>query len=439
MSGSMDNKTRLAVFGALLLVSVLVYEVLLNFAMRTSTFDLFQKSSDGNTSTNNQSLMATPILFVQDNAKTTQRENNRTMKQQDPSVMTSATNDGHDANITQMIQWLQERLRLRPDARKYVVDSQCKGPSLWACVDPNCSNQLSNDVTARVESLLGSPKTSLTDQQNELIRSLGQQIPESDVILITAASSNHYDESQALLHNLHQTIYPKLKNFTMVMWDIGLTAKQRQNMEKCCRCLVVSFPFEKFSSSHRDVRCYMWKPLVIRASLSRARKYLVWQDASIRFFNGAHTFFERAQTLGLQLMRKDWGEPVAHQTLPEMFDYMNQTHCAFNQYPELMSGIAVFKNEPFVQRLVVEPWARCAMERYCLCPRDSHRSHYCPKKATHYGQCHRFDQSALSVITATLYQREVYRILIQNWKKYFQIARNHQEANYFNSTGCLIN
>ncbi|XP_059163009.1 uncharacterized protein LOC131946334 [Physella acuta] len=426
------------------------------------------------------------------------------------------TKDGRNASISQLVEWMEQKLRLPNKARRFVVESICPGPSVQACVDPKCTTQLSSNLTTRVRSLLTPPQMFLTDQQHELILSLGAGIPESDLVLITAASPDHYDELQALLHNLHEFVYPALTDFTMVVWDLGLTTQQRENLEKCCRCHLARFPFEKFPATFRDVRCYMWKPVVhkaslyylylacinvlpvscrhhcitcilqaslyylilqaslyylylegitvlpvscrhycitcilkaslyylylegITASLYRARKYLIWQDASIRYKKGGHEFFSQAEALGLQIMRKDWGEPVAHQTLPEMFAYMGQPHCAFNQFPEIMSGVGVYKNEPFIHRAIVEPWARCGMEKNCMCPRDSHRSHYCPKTATNYGHCHRFDQSALSILTGTLYNKEVYRVVIQNWNKYFSVQRNHVEPNYFNSTGCLSN
>lgn len=101
----------------------------------------------------------------------------------------------------------------------------------YACVHQNCS-QLSNNVTQRVQSLI-SEKTVLSKAQDDLLTSIAAQIPETDVILLTAASSNHYEEMQALLHSIHSMVFPglsKQENFSLVVWDIGLTADQRKKV-----------------------------------------------------------------------------------------------------------------------------------------------------------------------------------------------------------------
>ncbi|CAG5116263.1 unnamed protein product, partial [Candidula unifasciata] len=305
----------------------------------------------------------------------------------------------------------------------------------YACVHQNCT-QLSNNITERVQSLF-STKTALTKVQDDLLRSVGAQIPENDVILLTAVSSNHYDEMQAMLHSLHSVVFPELmktENFSLVLWDIGLTSDQRQKTEKCCRCQVVSFPFEKFPKRMRDLRCYMWKPLVIRMTQLRARKYAVWQDASIRYIRFPGPVFEKGRLHGLQLMRQKAGVSTPHRTLPETFAYLGQKACSFYQYPEIASGFGVYKHNAFVLTAVTNPWARCGFEEECMCPKPSMASYRCV-----YGPCHRFDQSALTIITATLYSSEMYRILLfeTDLRQFFWVGRNDKEMNYFNSTGCL--
>ncbi|KAK6976515.1 hypothetical protein BgiMline_022948 [Biomphalaria glabrata] len=67
-----------------------------------------------------------------------------------------------------------------------------------------------------------SPNLSLTTDQRELIQ--------SDVIILSASSENHYAEMQAMFQNLHTVVYPNMANFTMVLFDIGLTKKQRSTV-----------------------------------------------------------------------------------------------------------------------------------------------------------------------------------------------------------------
>ncbi|CAG5116265.1 unnamed protein product, partial [Candidula unifasciata] len=305
-----------------------------------------------------------------------------------------------------------------------------------ACVQQNCT-QLSNNLTERIQSLY-SEKTILTKEQEDLLGSVGAEIPENDVIILSAASSNHYDEMQALLHSLHSMVFPELSktdNFSLVLWDIGLTSDERKKMEKCCRCQVISFPFEKFPIRVKDLHTFMWKPLIIRITQLRARKYVVWQDASIRYVRFPGPLFERAMHLGVQLVR-DFGmtATTVHYTLPETFAYFGQNVCSFSPYPEIAATFGVYKHDPFVLTAVTNPWARCAFEEKCMSPRDT-----IPSLECHYGPCHRFDQSALTIITATLYGSKMYRIVrpATDLPQYIIFRRDNKKADYFHSIGCL--
>ncbi|CAG5116262.1 unnamed protein product [Candidula unifasciata] len=303
------------------------------------------------------------------------------------------------------------------------------------CVHPNCT-QLSNNLTERIQSLI-SQKTILAKEQDDLLRSVSLQIPENDVILLSAASSNHYDEMQAMLHSLHSMVFPELsktENFSLVLWDIGLTSDQRQKVEKCCRCQVISFPFEKFPKRISDLHTYMWKPLLIRITLLRARKFVVYHDACIRYNQFPGPLFDKGMTHGLYLLKGRGKASTVHRTLPETFTYLGQKVCSFYPYQELIASYGVYKNDPFVLKAVTNLWARCAFEEKCMSPRPT-----IPSLSCHYGPCHRFDQSALTIITTTLYGHEIYRITQYKVDviQYVTLQRDHKEANYFNSTGCL--
>ena len=46
-------------------------------------------------------------------------------------------------------------------------------------------------------------------------------------LLVSAVSANHYGEMQALMLNVHEELFPRLSNFTFVLFDLGLTSLQR--------------------------------------------------------------------------------------------------------------------------------------------------------------------------------------------------------------------
>ena len=75
--------------------------------------------------------------------------------------------------------------------------------------------------------LLTLPQIQLSSRQLDTILKLSESIPERDLIIASAISSNHFDEMQAMFKNLHEIVYPKIKNYQVVLFDLGLTEKHR--------------------------------------------------------------------------------------------------------------------------------------------------------------------------------------------------------------------
>ena len=60
---------------------------------------------------------------------------------------------------------------------------------------------------------------------------MANQTQRADIIFLTAASDNHFLESQGLLADLYQKVFPFLRNnthftFRLVYYDLGLTEPQ---------------------------------------------------------------------------------------------------------------------------------------------------------------------------------------------------------------------
>ena len=97
-----------------------------------------------------------------------------------------------------------------------------------ACTDYKCPHPLDTSLDERVRDILRSPELQLTDEHRRAIAAFGQKFPENDVIIVTAASSNHFGEVQKMFKSLHDVVYPTLKNFSVVFVDIGLSDKERK-------------------------------------------------------------------------------------------------------------------------------------------------------------------------------------------------------------------
>ncbi|CAL1548777.1 unnamed protein product, partial [Lymnaea stagnalis] len=127
--------------------------------------------------------------------------------------------------------------------------------------------------------------------------------------------------------------------------------------EKFCRCRLVRFPVEKFPPHMKENICYSWKPVIIRATIEKARQILVYQDASIRWTSDIVKVLNRTRTFGLQYHRDDFFSRISLHTMREMFDYFGESPCAFSPFPEIGANNGMYKNDPFVIHAVLEPWA----------------------------------------------------------------------------------
>ncbi|GFO43644.1 hypothetical protein PoB_007014900 [Plakobranchus ocellatus] len=326
------------------------------------------------------------------------------------------------AEANHLKQILKTRLELPNDVEKPTMNfsvsceanSRNKDKYLKACTDYKCQHPLSKNVEERVEDILRSPELQLTAYERDAIDIFSQMFPVNDVIIVTAASSNHFGEAQKMFKSLHEVVYPVLKNFSVVFVDIGLTERERKMAENSCKCQVIKFPYEWFPAHVKVNNCYSFKPLSVLAAMKRARRLVVWQDSSVRWTPEFQYIFDRAERYGTQIIRYEGMARVPAHTLRPTFDYMKREVCAFTAFPEIEACAQVHLNDPVTLRLVLEPWAKCALERCCICPVSPGPVLPCTKPSALH-RCHRFDQSALTIVLGRLLNNDFLQFVMPNW------------------------
>ncbi|XP_055893302.1 uncharacterized protein LOC106076738 isoform X5 [Biomphalaria glabrata] len=310
-----------------------------------------------------------------------------------------------------------------------------QGTTKQACKYDNCSSEISNNVEERIWDIL-SPRFRLSKQQTSIIKVFSQSIPSSDTILLSAASSNHFNEFQAMVQNLHTVVYPVLSNVTYVFLDLGLTIKQRNLTEKACRCHVISFPFHLFPSWFKQLFFFHWKPIFILAAMMRANKLVIYQDSSINWKAGVTELLERADQLHLQLFVPNYFHNIPVATLKGMFDFMGEQPCTYLPFSQVPANFAIFKHTQFVIKAILQPWAKCAFERDCLIPNAVVSDRNCSKVHNGLHSCHRFDQSAYSILLTKLFSTERYKYHMPDTQKesegkYVTVDRARKNTDYF--------
>nr|KAG5703240.1 hypothetical protein BaRGS_034151 [Batillaria attramentaria] len=180
------------------------------------------------------------------------------------------------------------------------------------------------------------------------MRASAQSIKPHKYIFATSLSSNHFNELQGLVYNFKQYAFKQVSNYTLVIYDLGLTAAQKKLAEKNCNCTVLQFPFSSLPPYFKQLNCYTWKPVVIRTLIEKC-EILVYHDTSVRWnisTKGPEVVFKLARERGMQL-RYDPSGSIATRTVVSTFTYFGDQACQFEPHGEVQGGLGVYHNEKF--------------------------------------------------------------------------------------------
>ncbi|XP_046583907.1 uncharacterized protein LOC124291052 isoform X2 [Haliotis rubra] len=271
-----------------------------------------------------------------------------------------------------------------------------------ACVESSCPRPKPTTPEDNLRSVL-STMSDLNHQHLSLILGLFPDPPSGKrVMFVTAASSNHFHESQGLMKNLHQNVFPYISNYTFVYYDLGLWSWQRKQLEKHCRCEVRKFPQKYMPSRLQDLSCFTWKPIIIQANLPKT-EILVWVDSCVRFWNKTAPYLlNDVERRGIITFGSNYS--VGQHTMKETVAYMKEDTCSLAPVFEDQGGFLLFHNEQWIREAIVKPWVACAMSSNCMCPRHSRHMNRCNVNVRMYNKCHRYDQSAINIILHKLFR-----------------------------------
>ncbi|XP_059146342.1 uncharacterized protein LOC131933790 [Physella acuta] len=268
-----------------------------------------------------------------------------------------------------------------------------------------------DDVVTRLEHLVLNKRLQVPETYLRAIQHLTDQLDRDyEVIIVSALSSNHFNETQAMLSDLHEFVFPILKDFRLVLFDIGLKVEEREEMEKHCRCTVIIFPFDQFPKHFEEyLKCYSWKPVVVKAVYARAN-VVVWMDASVRFTipKALQDIIARVKVQGVLQRRPGFNISNPYFTLPQMFEYFGDSPCAHLPFYQVESGFGVYHREPLIEQALINPWVACALNPECSCPVDPRTVKKCPHgfNPREFGHCMRNDQSSLTIILGKLFREK---------------------------------
>jgi hypothetical protein len=215
----------------------------------------------------------------------------------------------------------------------------------------------------------------------------------ADLIVVTAASSNHFGPLQYLLASL------RALGARVECYDIGLTPAEVRALPQWTGFLYHKFDFAAYPP-HMNVAMsageYAWKPAIVASVVERVRASgrgsdVVWADAGSYF----HTLAGIAERIRLSRglwIRRSSGT-MRQWTHPGMFERLHADAGAYADLPNADAtligfgiGSAATDASEALVRDVIQPWFECAMDRQCIAPDGSSRKN------------HRQDQAVLSYL-----------------------------------------
>ena len=122
---------------------------------------------------------------------------------------------------------------------------------------------------------------------------------------------------------------------------------------------------------------------------------------------------------------------VAQHTHKDTFRHFEEDPCPYMYFGEIEAGNVAFINNE-VGRLILNRWVSCALDASCITPIGASKGCRSPKimGVENIATCHRYDQSALSVILRRLYHEQNDYPLVENPFRIIKVMRG-QTVNYF--------
>src|SRR4051794_21537500 len=145
----------------------------------------------------------------------------------------------------------------------------------------------------------------------------------SKLIVVTAASSNHWGALRQMLESLRRL------EARVECYDIGLTSEEARALPRWQGCVHHRFDYGRYPA-HLNVTVnageYAWKPVIVADVIERARASgdgsdVLWADAGC-FFHALRPMADRIEKCGGLWVRRSAGV-MREWTHPLMFRYLH--------------------------------------------------------------------------------------------------------------------
>ena len=238
------------------------------------------------------------------------------------------------------------------------------------------------------------------------------------LVVVTALSSNHYDEAQDMIASM-QKFLPSTK---LIVYDLGLSSKQKRQLHQYCNIEVRPFVFSKYPSHTRNLLTYAWKTFIVNEIISDY-EVIFWGDASARVMEPF--FAEKVFPFLLRfpfVARSGVPYPIVSLTHNGMLQYLNLSlsRKEMGYFGHLQAGCWVMWANSLMRTRFINYWVDCAAHQECISPLGSKVRHcnfkLCDRKKGYgvYIGCHRYDQSAMAMILIREFGLRIWNLTVHS-------------------------
>jgi len=214
------------------------------------------------------------------------------------------------------------------------------------------------------------------------------------------------------------------RSWRLIVYELGwISMWKKQAYRRCCpQAEFRVFRFEHYPDFVSDLSTYSFKPLVI-AEILLEHSAVIWLDTSIVFKddkdggdtlqNILTTVANDPQHLKMTLLLSS-SHSIFHATNPRIYHYIPIDKTRAKHLKMFDAGVMLWLGTVETKLNLLQPWVRCASVKDCIAPSGSQME--CDKvdRNYEYGNCHRYDQSAINLIAANLSDGQPKRYRVTN-------------------------
>ncbi|RMZ93725.1 hypothetical protein BpHYR1_010804, partial [Brachionus plicatilis] len=192
----------------------------------------------------------------------------------------------------------------------------------------------------------------------------------------------------------------------MFIYDLDLSSSEQLRIKKLCNksCFIRSFKGDNYPDHVVEEKIKAYKPIIIQEVLNEYGAIIWIEPPNVFVSNKSDLFLAKSQKNGLLAWPQ--AQPVSQMTHPTMFRYLNSKQRDYFFVHMLdTSQFIIYNNKEIHQKLML-PWVKCALKASCIAPPGSKYSgcNFTRRPFFRYSGCHRYEQSAFSIIAALLYK-----------------------------------